>query len=325
VRLSADARMVLCGVANLVDHHDCKQVADGREEETIQVVLDLVADNVAEDIQDDLTDDEEENAEGDVTERPAVFQCSDNENDLADHVDEEQDGVHDVCDNEDANGVLGVKSSPALERQEVYRATNDEHRERGQPKQPYGKGCAVFVQLETHKAVDQQAGAQRGYEAILGGGEVWICGGTGGSDAGIEHERYDGQEEVDVEEGRNLLAACGVLTNVPVLLCILMRQRTDSGKLGAHMDDHDDGHDHGQDVHEVVRRLEDERIRNLDCPRIALCLYAHAIVDRLVAHQSAQWNRCLFAHILEVAEAHLGGLRLRCTGLRRARGCVRRV
>jgi hypothetical protein len=42
--------------------------------------------------------------------------------------------------------------------------------------------------LETDKAIDQQASAQRGYEAVLGGGDVWVCGGTGGSDAGIEDE-----------------------------------------------------------------------------------------------------------------------------------------
>ena len=53
------------------------------------------------------------------------------------------------------------------------------------------------------------------------------------------------------------------------------------------MYNHDDGHYHGQNMHEVVRRLEDERIRDLNRPRITLCLYAHAIVDRLVAHESA--------------------------------------
>jgi len=53
------------------------------------------------------------------------------------------------------------------------------------------------------------------------------------------------------------------------------------------MNNHDDGHDHGQDVHKVVRRLENEGIRNLNGARIALCLDAHAVVDRLVAHKRA--------------------------------------
>jgi len=66
-----------------------------------------------------------------------------------------------------------------------------------------------------------------------------------------------------------------------------MRKRTDSCELGAHMDNHDDGHNHGQNMHEVVRRLENEGIRNLNRARVALCLDAHAIVDRLVAHKRA--------------------------------------
>jgi len=66
-----------------------------------------------------------------------------------------------------------------------------------------------------------------------------------------------------------------------------MRKRTDSCELGAHVDNHDNGHYHGQDVHKVVRRLENEGIRNLNGARIALCLDAHTIVDRLVAHKRA--------------------------------------
>jgi len=66
-----------------------------------------------------------------------------------------------------------------------------------------------------------------------------------------------------------------------------MRKRTDSCELGAHMDNHDDRHNHGQDVHEVVRGLENEGIRDFNGARIALCLDAHAIVDRLVAHKRA--------------------------------------
>jgi hypothetical protein len=108
-------------------------------------VLDLVADNVAEDVQDDLPNDKEENAEGDVTERPAVFQRSNDKYNLAHRVDEEEDGIHDVCDDEDANGVLGVKSSPALEGQEVHSTADDEHGERTKAKQPDRKCCTVFV------------------------------------------------------------------------------------------------------------------------------------------------------------------------------------
>jgi hypothetical protein len=46
--------------AYLVDHHDGKQIANGCEEEAIDIVLYLVADGLAEDVEDDLTDDKEE-------------------------------------------------------------------------------------------------------------------------------------------------------------------------------------------------------------------------------------------------------------------------
>ena len=50
-------------VAYLVDHHDCKQVANGCEEEAVEEMLYVVANSFAEDVQDNLTNDEEEYAE----------------------------------------------------------------------------------------------------------------------------------------------------------------------------------------------------------------------------------------------------------------------
>ena len=94
-------------------------------------MLDAVADGVAEDVQDDLADDEEEDAEHDVAERPAVLECAHDKDDLADEVDEEEDGVDDVCEDEDANGVLSVQTSPVLEGEKGDGAANDEHAEGG--------------------------------------------------------------------------------------------------------------------------------------------------------------------------------------------------
>jgi hypothetical protein len=60
--------------------------------------------------------------------------------------------------------------------------------------------------LKADEAVDQQTGAEGRYKAVLGGGKVCIRRGTGCSDAGVEDERYDGEEEVDVEKGSDFLA-----------------------------------------------------------------------------------------------------------------------
>lgn len=45
---------------------------------------------------------------------------------------------------------------------------------------------------------------------------------------------------------------------------VFLGVRTDSGKLRAHMYNHDDCHYQSQDVREVVGRLEDECVGELD-------------------------------------------------------------
>lgn len=196
------------GDTNLVDHHYCKQVANSGKEKPIKIVLDAVADGVTKDVQNDLSDDKKEDTKDNVTERPAVLKGTHNENDLADEVDEEEDCVDKIRDDEDANGVFGTQTSPVLESEEGDGASNDEHGEGGQAQEPDRQSCAVFIQLETNKAVDQQAGAEGRDEAILGGSKVWVGGGARRSDTGVENERYDSEEEVDVEEGSDLLAPC---------------------------------------------------------------------------------------------------------------------
>lgn len=61
------------------------------------------------------------------------------------------------------------------------------------------------------------------------------------------------------------------------------------------MDNHDHRHYQGQNMHEVVRGLEDERVGDLNGPRVAVCLDARAAVDLLLAHEGAQRDRGLRA------------------------------
>jgi hypothetical protein len=89
------------------------------------------------------------------------------------------------------------------------------------------------------------------------------------------------------------------------------------------VDNHDNGHDQGQNVHEVVGGLEDERVGDLNCPRVAVCLYACTAIDLLLAHQSAQRYRGLCTYRREVAEAHVCALLcLRFGGVRVSLGEV---
>jgi hypothetical protein len=50
------------GATNLVHHHDCQKIADGREKEAVKIVLNAVTDSVAKDVKDDLTNHKEEDA-----------------------------------------------------------------------------------------------------------------------------------------------------------------------------------------------------------------------------------------------------------------------
>ncbi len=59
------------------------------------------------------------------------------------------------------------------------------------------------------------------------------------------------------------------------------------------MNNHNNGHNHGHDVHEVVRRLENKRIGDLNRSRIAFRLDANIVIDFLVAYDCAQRYGCL--------------------------------
>jgi len=100
----------------LVNHHDGEQIADGREEETVQVVLHLVADGVGEGVEDDLADNQETGCQGNIAQWPAVLQRVENEDKLHDDVDNQADTRDEVQHDEQANGVCWTQRCPALER-----------------------------------------------------------------------------------------------------------------------------------------------------------------------------------------------------------------
>lgn len=100
-------------------------------------MLDIVANGIAEDVENDLADDEEKNTKANVAQWPAVLEGAHNENDLADHVYEEEDGVYNVGDNKDADGVGRAQAGPVLEGQEGDGAADDEHGERAESQQPH--------------------------------------------------------------------------------------------------------------------------------------------------------------------------------------------
>jgi hypothetical protein len=84
----------------LVDHHDCKKVADGCKYETVHIVSDSLTDSLAECVNDDLADNEEEDAKGNMSQWPSILKGSHNEQDLHDGVDGEEYGAENVENDE---------------------------------------------------------------------------------------------------------------------------------------------------------------------------------------------------------------------------------
>jgi hypothetical protein len=75
------------------------------------------------------------------------------------------------------------------------------------------------------------------------------------------------------------------------------------------MQDHYNCHNQSHNMHEARRALEDNRVRELDVPRVAICLDPYAEFDiRDAADDRAEGKCCLVAEPVEVAECHLGGI-----------------
>lgn len=115
--------------ADFVDHHDSEEITDGREEESIQVVLCSVADGAAENIENNLAHDEEENAKADVPERPSILQgCCDKDH-LGDDIDRKEDGIDQVKHHKESECTCG-RQAPTLERHKRDPAGQEEHADR---------------------------------------------------------------------------------------------------------------------------------------------------------------------------------------------------
>lgn len=125
-------------MAHLVHHHHSEQIAHRRKHQPIKVVLHGKANVLAKNIEQNLPDNEEEDGEEDVSQRPALLQRAHHEQHLHDGVDGEEDGVENVDDDKQANGVGWAQPGPALEREERDGEADDEEGERGEAQQPDG-------------------------------------------------------------------------------------------------------------------------------------------------------------------------------------------
>lgn len=137
-----------------IHHHHSQQVTDRGKEQPVQIVLRRLAYWPAEDVEDHLPDDEEEDAEGDVPQRPAVLQRIRHEDDLHDGVDEQADAVEQVQHHKQPHGVGRPQPGEVLEREEGDGERDDECAGGAAAQEPDGLPRAVFVELEADEAVD---------------------------------------------------------------------------------------------------------------------------------------------------------------------------
>ncbi|RDW88593.1 hypothetical protein BP6252_00625 [Coleophoma cylindrospora] len=242
-----------------------RQVADGSEEQPIQVMAHSRADVVAEHIQDHLSNDQEEDPKRNIPQGPAILQRVGHEDDLHHDIDHERNAIDQIQHDKQAHGIRRAEPSPLLERRERDHECDDEH------------GEADTIDQETH--------AQGGGEPALDRDEVGEDAVPRGDDARVQAERDEGEEHYRT-------------ATLPP------DQHTNRRELAAHMEDHDHSHDQRGNVRERRRSLEDDGVRDLNVPRIAVGLDALAQEAGDLAHERTQRYWCLGTDRLEVAEAH---------------------
>ena len=154
---------------------------------------------------------------------------------------------------------------------------------RGSGGYPEGERGAVFGELESHKAVDEETPARSSGESTLRSYKVGKDNRRERDDASVENERHDRKSRIEVEKGDNLFPS-------------------DGGVLGSHGEYHDDRHNECGDVDETRCSLEDEGVCEFDVAGIADGLDAGRCSD-----EGTQRQRCLLADVVKGAESHGGG------------------
>lgn len=275
----------------LVDHHDGQQIANRGKEQAVQVVAHGNANLGAESIENDLAGDEEEDAKGNITQRPPVLQRSDNKQDLHANVDKELNGVEQVQDDKQTNSVGRTNARPSFKGGQRDEEGNGKGNNRAEPQHPHRQRRAILIQLKAHEPINQQTRHDRAGQTILHARKVRKRPAARRHDTSINNKRDESEQHIKVKERQNLLAA-------------------DGSKLGAHVQDHDDGHDEGANVGKGGGALEDDCVGHLDVARVAAGLDADAARRRQDgADGGAEGQRRVLADGREVAKArHDGGV-----------------
>lgn len=105
---------------------------------------------------------------------------------MHDEVDEQKNGTQDVQDDEEASGVCGTESTPALEGCQRDEESYGEHDGGARAQQPDGERSAIFKELEADEAINHEGDAGCRGETVLDGNKVRISTRARGSNTSVE-------------------------------------------------------------------------------------------------------------------------------------------
>ena len=152
-----------------------------------------IADLVAKHVQNHLANDKEEDAKGNLEQRPAILKRVCDEEDLHDNVYQQEYRVEQIKHDEEANRVGRTETCPSFEGEKGHCPADYEHSQRAQSQQPDGERRAIFVELKPNEAVDQEADAECRGKTILSRRKVWKRAGAGRNYTRIEDEGETGE------------------------------------------------------------------------------------------------------------------------------------
>lgn len=97
----------------LIHHHDGEKGADGAKEIAVDIMLSSLTELNTDSQLEYLTEDKKGQSKQDITQRPAIIQSIQDQNDLHHHVDEEEYTIEDKVDDEESCSITRAESSSA--------------------------------------------------------------------------------------------------------------------------------------------------------------------------------------------------------------------
>ena len=137
-------------------------------------MLHSITDRIAKHVKNHLPNHKKEHSKRNIAQRPAILQRINHEYNLHNDINRQRDRRNEVQHHKEPNGVRGSHANPAFKCSQGDKEGDEEHEAGDATHHPDGEGGAVFVELESHEAIYEQADAECGCETVLHGCEVGV-------------------------------------------------------------------------------------------------------------------------------------------------------